>query len=86
MLFVHIQCLKLENKIISFRLEQHGTVIKTAVVDTIGKHNVKTPDLGGSASTTEFMKYVLEEIRMNTPEIGKWLLQNGLNLKRSRSN
>lgn len=57
--------------VFSFRLEQHGSVIKTAVVDTIGKNNVKTADLGGSASTTEFMKVVLDEIRMNTPEIGK---------------
>lgn len=52
-------------------LDEHGTVIKNAVIDTISKHNVKTADLGGMATTTEFMKYVLEEIRANTPEIGK---------------
>jgi isocitrate dehydrogenase (NAD+) len=51
-------------------LDEHGTVIKNAVIDTIGRHGIKTPDLGGTASTTEFMKYVLDEIRNNTPEIG----------------
>jgi isocitrate/isopropylmalate dehydrogenase len=52
-------------------LEQHATVIRNAVVNTIGKHNVKTVDIGGTASTSEFMKVVLDEIQRNTPEIGK---------------
>lgn len=51
-------------------LEQHCSAIKTAVVNTIGKHNVKTPDIGGTATTTEFMKQVVEEIQVQTPEIG----------------
>jgi len=45
-------------------------VIKQAVVDTYHRHNIKTSDMGGSATTTEFMKNVIEEIKSHTPEIG----------------
>ena len=51
-------------------LEQHCFVIKSAVVNTAVKHNIKTADIGGTASTTEFMRKVLEEIQIQTPEIG----------------
>jgi len=46
-------------------------VIKNAVVNTITKHNIKTTDIGGTSTTTEFMKQVIEEVQQNTPEIGK---------------
>ena len=52
-------------------MDQHCTVIKNAVLATIDKHNVKTTDIGGSATTAEFMKKVTEEIELHTPEIGK---------------
>jgi isocitrate dehydrogenase (NAD+) len=51
-------------------LDQHSAVIKNAVINTISKRNVKTVDIGGTASTSEFMKHVLEEIQIHTPEIG----------------
>jgi isocitrate dehydrogenase (NAD+) len=57
----------------SNRLEQHGSVIKNAVVNTISKHNIKTADIGGTATTTEFMKQVIDEVQLHTPEIGKLL-------------
>jgi hypothetical protein len=44
--------------------------MRNSIINTLGKHNVKTADIGGSATTTEFMKYVIEEIQQNTPEIG----------------
>jgi isocitrate/isopropylmalate dehydrogenase len=56
---------------LAFRLEEHATVIRNAIVNTITKHNVKTADIGGTATTTEFMKQVIEEIDSQTPEIGK---------------
>ena len=40
------------------------------MVNTAVKHNIKTADIGGTASTTEFMRKVLEEIQIQTPEIG----------------
>lgn len=49
-------------------------MIKNAIVNTIGKHNVRTEDIGGQATTTEFMKCVIEEIQQLTPEIGKLFL------------
>lgn len=52
-------------------LEQHATVIRSSIVSTIGQKNVKTSDLGGTATTSEFMKHVLDEIQQHTPEIGK---------------
>lgn len=54
----------------NFRLHQHCSVVKNAVINTIGKHNIKTADIGGAATTSDFMKYVFEEIQANTPEIG----------------
>ena len=55
------------------RLENHCSVIKNAIINTIGKHNVRTEDIGGQATTTEFMKCVLDEIQSLTPEIGLFL-------------
>jgi isocitrate/isopropylmalate dehydrogenase len=53
-----------------YRLEEHATVIRKAILNTISIRNVKTIDIGGNASTSEFMKHVLEEIQLQTPEVG----------------
>ena len=53
------------------RLDEHCLVIKTALLNTISKKNIKTIDINGSATTSEFMKHLLEEIEKQTPEIGK---------------
>ena len=55
-------------------LEQHCTVIKTAILNTISKKNIKTVDINGNATTSEFMKHVLDEIESQTPEIGFFFL------------
>ena len=52
-------------------MDQHCSVIKNAILATIDKHNVKTTDIGGSATTAEFMKRVTDEIELHTPEIGE---------------
>jgi hypothetical protein len=52
-------------------LEKHCSAIKNSIVNTITKNNVKTQDIGGTASTTEFMRNVLDEIKRLTPETGK---------------
>lgn len=44
-------------------LREECTVIKTAVVNTITKHDIKTQDIGGLATTSEFMKVFLDEVR-----------------------
>lgn len=54
----------------SFSLDEHCSVIKNALLNTISKKNVKTIDINGSATTSEFMKHLLEEIENQTPEIG----------------
>jgi hypothetical protein len=41
------------------------------LLNTISKKNIKTIDINGTASTSEFMKHLLEEIERQTPEIGK---------------
>jgi hypothetical protein len=51
-------------------LDQHCSVIKKAVLNTIQEHKLKTPDIGGTASTTDFIKCVLDEIIKMTPQIG----------------
>lgn len=51
-------------------LSEYGSAIKNAIVNTIVNHNVKTADMGGSATTTDFMKKVVEELLILTPEIG----------------
>lgn len=51
-------------------MREHARVVKNAIVSTIGTRNVKTADIGGTASTSEFMKHVVEEIQIHTPEIG----------------
>lgn len=48
-------------------------MIKNAIVNTIGKHNIRTEDIGGQATTTEFMKCVIDEIQQLTPETGLFL-------------
>ena len=59
-------------------LDQYCSIIKNALVSTIGKHNIKTVDIGGTSTTTEFMKKVIEEIDIHTPEIGivKYIKKN----------
>lgn len=44
-------------------LAEQSRIIKTSVVQTITKHNVKTTDIGGMASTSEFMKVFLDELK-----------------------
>jgi len=51
-------------------LEQHCSAIKNAILNTIVKHNVKTADIGGTASTTDFMKRFIQEVDSATPEAG----------------
>lgn len=51
-------------------LKQQCSVIKNAVVNTIVDHNIKTTDIGGLATTTEFMKTFLDEVKILTPENG----------------
>ncbi|CAM4896554.1 unnamed protein product [Rotaria socialis] len=51
-------------------LDQHCSVIKKAVLNTIQEHNIKTPDIGGTATTTQFIECVLNEIVKMTPTIG----------------
>ncbi len=53
-----------------FRLDQHCSTIKKAVLNTIQEHKIKTPDIGGSATTTQFIECVLSEIVKMTPSIG----------------
>ncbi len=52
------------------RLDQHCSAIKNAVLNTIQEHKIKTPDIGGTASTTQFIECVLNEIVELTPAIG----------------
>jgi isocitrate/isopropylmalate dehydrogenase len=52
-------------------LDYYSHIIRNAIVKTIDDNNVKTSDLGGTHSTTEFMKVILDEIQRNTPETGK---------------
>ncbi|CAF1670133.1 unnamed protein product [Adineta ricciae] len=51
-------------------LDEHCSVIKKAVLTTIQERKLKTPDIGGSATTTEFVQSVLNEIAQMTPTIG----------------
>ncbi|CAF1384960.1 unnamed protein product [Adineta steineri] len=51
-------------------LKEHCSAIKNAVLTTIEKHKLKTPDIGGTATTTEFIECVLKEIVQMTPPIG----------------
>ena len=53
-------------------------MIKNAIVSTIVNHNIKTSDIGGTATTAEFMKKVMEEIEAHTPEIGNYYLSQFL--------
>ena len=55
-------------------LNEHSSVLRNAVVNTIGERNIKTIDIGGTATTSEFMKHVLDEIHNQTPEIGTYFL------------
>lgn len=49
-------------------LKEHGSIIKQSIVNTITKHNVKTSDIGGLATTSDFMKVFLDEVKYLTPE------------------
>ncbi|CAF0924606.1 unnamed protein product [Rotaria sp. Silwood1] len=51
-------------------LDQHCSVIKKAVLNTIEEHKLKTPDIGGTTTTTEFVQCVLNEIIKMTPQTG----------------
>jgi hypothetical protein len=51
-------------------LEQHCSAIKNSVLNTIQEHKIKTPDIGGTSSTTQFIECVLTEIDKLTPQIG----------------
>lgn len=51
-------------------LDEHCSVIKNAVLNTIQDHQIRTPDIGGTATTTEFVECVLKEIVRMTPQIG----------------
>lgn len=51
-------------------LYQPSTIIKQAVVNTITKRNIKTVDIGGLATTSEYMKAYLEELHSLIPETG----------------
>jgi hypothetical protein len=51
-------------------LDQHCSAIKNAVLNTIQEHKIKTADIGGTASTSQFMECVLKEIIRLTPAIG----------------
>ncbi len=53
-----------------FSLDQHCSAIKNAVLNTIQVHQLKTADIGGTASRSDFMKCVLDEIIKLTPKIG----------------
>ncbi|CAF1107242.1 unnamed protein product [Didymodactylos carnosus] len=51
-------------------LVEHCSAIKNAVLNTIQEHKLKTPDIGGTASTTQFVECTLKEILKLTPTIG----------------
>ncbi len=51
-------------------MDQHCSTIKNAVLNTIQEHKLKTPDIGGTATTTQFIECVLNEIVKLTPSIG----------------
>lgn len=52
------------------RLKQHCSVIKKAILNTMEEHKLTTPDIGGTATTIEFVQCVLNEITKMTPQIG----------------
>lgn len=51
-------------------LDEQGATIKRAIINTMEKHQMKTMDIGGTATTTQFMDCVLREIEEMTPEVG----------------
>ncbi|CAF0869906.1 unnamed protein product [Didymodactylos carnosus] len=51
-------------------LEKHCSAIKNAVLNTIQEHKLKTPDIGGNATTSKFVECMLKEIDKLTPTIG----------------
>lgn len=53
-----------------WRLDEQGAIIKRAIINTMEKHQMKTMDIGGAATTTQFMDCVLREIEEMTPEVG----------------
>lgn len=51
-------------------LDQHCSTIKNAVLNTIQDHKIKTPDIGGTSTTSQFVECVLNEIVRMTPQLG----------------
>ena len=51
-------------------MNEQCSVIKKAVINTISIRNVKTIDIGGLATTSEFMKTFLDEVKILTPSEG----------------
>lgn len=51
-------------------MDDHCSVIKNAVLNTIQQHKLKTADIGGTTSTTDFVQCVLNEIVKMTPKLG----------------
>jgi hypothetical protein len=51
-------------------LDDHCSVIKNAVLNTIQQHKLRTADIGGTTSTTDFVQCVLNEIIKMTPQLG----------------
>lgn len=51
-------------------LHEHAFTIKKALLNTIEKHEIKTQDIGGQATTRQFIEQVLQEINQLTPITG----------------
>ena len=51
-------------------MNQHCSTIKNAVLNTIQEHKIRTQDIGGTSTTTQFIECVLSEIVKLTPSIG----------------
>lgn len=47
-------------------LMSHAYVIRDAILKTINVHKVHTRDIGGSATTTDVVESIVEEVRKNT--------------------
>ncbi|KAI3380012.1 hypothetical protein SNEBB_004869 [Seison nebaliae] len=49
---------------------KHSSTIRHGILHTIREKNIRTQDIGGTASTSEFMNEVLSHIMTLTPEFG----------------
>ncbi|CAF4392118.1 unnamed protein product [Rotaria magnacalcarata] len=52
-----------------FRLDQHCSTIRNAVLYTIQEHKIKTADIGSTSTTTQFIDCALNGIVKMTPQI-----------------